>query len=52
MAATEQEAYVGRSVPRKEDATLLTGRGSYVDNLSVPGMLWMAIVRSPTRTRA
>ncbi len=41
------QTYVGQSVLRKEDATLVRGQGSYVDNLSVPGMLFMAVVRSP-----
>jgi carbon-monoxide dehydrogenase large subunit len=45
MATTE--TYVGRSVLRKEDPELLTGRGRYTDDLSVPGMLWMSVVRSP-----
>ncbi len=49
MTTTETQAgaYIGTSVPRKEDRALLTGRGSYVDNMSVPGMLWLAVVRSP-----
>lgn len=49
MTTTETQAgaYIGTSVPRKEDRALLTGRGRYVDNLSVPGMLWLAVVRSP-----
>jgi carbon-monoxide dehydrogenase large subunit len=47
MAATDTAPYVGRGVPRKEDAKLLTGGGTYVDNLSVPGMLWVEVVRSP-----
>src|SRR5439155_6560685 len=34
-------------VLRKEDPELLTGRGRYTDDLSVPGMLWMSVVRSP-----
>jgi len=46
-AETQTGAYIGTSVPRKEDRALLTGRGRYVDNLSVPGMLWLAVVRSP-----
>lgn len=37
---------IGASVPRKEDARLLTGRGRYVDDLHVDGMLHAAIVRS------
>ena len=32
---------------RKEDAELLTGEGRYVDDIKLPGMLHMAIVRSP-----
>ena len=47
MAATETATYIGAPVPRREDRKLLTGQGSYVDNLTLPGMLWMALVRSP-----
>ena len=47
MAATETPTYIGASVPRREDKKLLTGQGSFVDNLTLPGMLWMALVRSP-----
>jgi carbon-monoxide dehydrogenase large subunit len=49
MAVTEQQltTYVGRPVPRKEDAKLLAGQARYTDNLTVPGMVWMAVVRSP-----
>ncbi|MET0337527.1 MAG: xanthine dehydrogenase family protein molybdopterin-binding subunit [Caulobacter sp.] len=39
--------FVGERVPRKEDARLLTGRGVYVDDITVPGMLQAAFVRSP-----
>ncbi len=48
-AATEAESaqYVGSRVKRKEDAALLRGRGTYVDNITLPGMIWMAVVRSP-----
>ena len=35
------------SVPRKEDFRLLTGRGRYVSDLVVPGMLHAAFTRSP-----
>jgi carbon-monoxide dehydrogenase large subunit len=48
MAVAETtEAVVGTSVKRKEDASLLRGRGSFVENLTLPGMLHMAVVRSP-----
>jgi len=40
--------WVGRSIPRVEDATLLTGRGRFIDDLGVrPGTLHAAILRSP-----
>ena len=45
MATTE--TYVGSTVLRKEDPELLTGQASYVDNQTMPGMLWMAVVRPP-----
>ncbi|MFQ5968135.1 MAG: aerobic carbon-monoxide dehydrogenase large subunit [Acidimicrobiia bacterium] len=38
---------VGHSVRRKEDDRLIQGRGNYVDDLVLPGMLHMAILRSP-----
>jgi aerobic carbon-monoxide dehydrogenase large subunit len=41
------EKFVGQSVLRKEDPEFLTGRARYTDDLSAPGMLWMAMVRSP-----
>jgi carbon-monoxide dehydrogenase large subunit len=39
--------YVGARVNRVEDARLLTGRGTYVDDISLPGMLHAYFVRSP-----
>ncbi len=45
--AEEGATYIGTSVPRREDAALLTGRSRYVDDLTLPGMVWMAVVRSP-----
>jgi len=38
---------VGTSVPRKEDRKLLMGRGQFIDNINLPGQLWLAVVRSP-----
>jgi len=32
---------------RKEDPTLLTGEGKYVDDIQAVGQLWMGMVRSP-----
>src|ERR1700692_190085 len=38
----------GQSIPRVEDAALLTGRGRFIDDLGVrPGTLYAAILRSP-----
>ncbi len=39
--------YVGRPVPRVEDARLVRGLGRYVDDLTLPGMLYLGFVRSP-----
>jgi carbon-monoxide dehydrogenase large subunit len=39
--------HVGRAMRRKEDPRLITGRASYVDDISLPATLWAAIVRSP-----
>jgi len=39
--------YVGASVHRVEDARVLTGHGRYVDDVSLPGMLHAAFLRSP-----
>jgi aerobic carbon-monoxide dehydrogenase large subunit len=54
MAATsetvEREAKLqgmGVSRLRKEDARFIRGRGTYVDDIQLPGMLFGAIVRSP-----
>jgi carbon-monoxide dehydrogenase large subunit len=38
---------VGTEVLRKEDPELITGQARYLDDLVVPGMLWMHVVRSP-----
>ncbi|HTE50385.1 MAG TPA: aerobic carbon-monoxide dehydrogenase large subunit [Kofleriaceae bacterium] len=38
---------LGHSMKRKEDPRFLRGRGNYVDDIQLPGMLHMDIVRSP-----
>ncbi|OOV15982.1 carbon-monoxide dehydrogenase large subunit [Deinococcus sp. LM3] len=38
---------MGKSMKRKEDPRFLTGNGNYVDDMRLPGMLYMAIVHSP-----
>ncbi|MDY6995993.1 MAG: xanthine dehydrogenase family protein molybdopterin-binding subunit [Actinomycetota bacterium] len=39
--------YAGRRVARLEDGRLLTGHGSFVDDINRPGMLHACFVRSP-----
>ena len=39
--------FVGARVERVEDPRLLTGHGRYVDDVTVPGMLHAAFLRSP-----
>jgi carbon-monoxide dehydrogenase large subunit len=48
-APTEVEVgrIVGAPVARKEDRKLLMGQAQWVDNMRVPGMVYLGIVRSP-----
>src|ERR1700686_2174180 len=39
--------WFGASIKRKEDPDLLTGRGRYVDDIGMPGMLHAVVLRSP-----
>ena len=39
--------YVGRAMKRVEDPRLITGAGTYTDDLRLPGLLHAAILRSP-----
>ena len=49
MTAVETGAkrYVGQGVARKEDPELVTGQARFIDDIQVPGTLWIALVRSP-----
>jgi carbon-monoxide dehydrogenase large subunit len=38
---------VGTSLKRKEDPRFITGRGNFTDDMTLPGMLHAAFVRSP-----
>ena len=38
---------MGHSIKRKEDPRFIRGQGNYVDDVVLPGMLYMDIVRSP-----
>jgi CO/xanthine dehydrogenase Mo-binding subunit len=40
------EHIVGKSVPRKEGTDKVTGRAKYIDDVTLPGMLYGATVRS------
>ncbi|MBT4161161.1 MAG: xanthine dehydrogenase family protein, partial [Gammaproteobacteria bacterium] len=42
-----QPRFIGQPVPRIEDPLLLSGRATLVDDLQFPGMLHMAMLRSP-----
>ncbi len=42
-----QKYGVGQPVRRKEDDTLVRGKGRYTDDFDLPGQLYAAIVRSP-----
>jgi carbon-monoxide dehydrogenase large subunit len=45
--ASSAARHVGARVQRVEDARLLTGHGTFVDDISRPGMLHACFVRSP-----
>jgi carbon-monoxide dehydrogenase large subunit len=49
MAVQEHEHVggIGHSIKRREDDRFIRGAGTYVDDISLPGMLHMAILRSP-----
>jgi aerobic carbon-monoxide dehydrogenase large subunit len=50
MSAVEHEqhtGWLGRSVKRKEDDRFVVGRGNYIEDIKLPNMLHMAILRSP-----
>src|SRR3989440_1649404 len=40
-------AMLGSPIKRREDPRLITGQSTYVDDIKIPGMLHMAVVRSP-----
>jgi carbon-monoxide dehydrogenase large subunit len=46
MAVTEDRLF-GKSIKRREDPRFITGRGTYVDDVKLPGMTYAAFVRSP-----
>lgn len=38
--------WVGQSLPRKEEGRLIRGKGKFVDDYKLPGMLYLRLVRS------
>ena len=38
---------LGKSMKRKEDARFIQGKGNYIEDIVLPGMIWLDIVRSP-----
>jgi carbon-monoxide dehydrogenase large subunit len=44
---TTPSKLMGAEVKRKEDPRLITGTSTYVTDIALPGMLWVAFVRSP-----
>ena len=44
---TAAARFIGERMPRKEDPRLLTGKGTFVDDIVLPGMLHVAFARSP-----
>ncbi len=46
-AVEETPAEVGKARTRKEDARLITGQTNWTDNITLPGLVHVAFVRSP-----
>src|SRR5207249_2424604 len=44
---TPLKGFIGESIKRKEDDRFIRGKGNYIDDIHLPGMLHMAILRSP-----
>jgi aerobic carbon-monoxide dehydrogenase large subunit len=47
MSEIDREPYVGRPLKRTEDPKLITGRGQYVEDITLPGLAHLAFLRSP-----
>src|SRR3989441_11892630 len=47
MSETDREPYVGRPLKRTEDPKLITGRGQYVEDITLPALAHLAFLRSP-----
>src|SRR5262244_827246 len=47
LKTTREVGGMGHSMKRKEDPRFIRGKGTYVDDVNLPGMLYLDIVRSP-----
>jgi carbon-monoxide dehydrogenase large subunit len=47
MATAHEVRGLGHSVKRKEDERFIRGKGNYVDDITLPGMLHLELLRSP-----
>ena len=47
MTAATPTRYIGTRTPRKEDPKLIRGRGVFTDDVSLPGTVYVSLVRSP-----
>jgi len=47
MTATAPTTYIGTRATRKEDPKLITGRGTFTDDVTLPGTVYVSLVRSP-----
>jgi carbon-monoxide dehydrogenase large subunit len=46
MAELASTGWIGKSAKRREDLRLITGKGNYVTDINLPGMLHMVVLRS------
>ena len=47
LSAPDSAQHIGKPLRRKEDRRLITGRTRWTDNITLPGLLHVAMVRSP-----
>jgi aerobic carbon-monoxide dehydrogenase large subunit len=47
MEASTEIRGIGHSVKRKEDARFIRGKGNYVEDVKLPGMLYLELLRAP-----
>ncbi len=47
MSAVKGKGYFGKPMKRVEDPRLIKGIATYVDDITLPGMLHAAVLRSP-----